>query len=244
MKTNEIDIGGIYVAKVTGKLAKVRIERENAHGGWDATNLETNRRVRIKSARRLRHEVDERCDEAGANPGDHGRDDESGRDGDQHDAEGRCSTRHCRGKAVLEYLDKPLCQQCWQRQADKSEASDVTQPTAPITRPQGTATQGDKHTNDKENPTNNGGLQRLSALDAAAAVLADASTPMRCGELITTMAAKNLWASPNGKTPQATLNSALIREISRKGDQSRFRRCGRGMFKLNKVPAPPGATSI
>ena len=55
MKTKDINIGGIYVAKVTGKLARIRIDRENARGGWDATILATNRRVRIRSARRLPH---------------------------------------------------------------------------------------------------------------------------------------------------------------------------------------------
>ena len=54
MKKNEVKIGGTYTAKVNGKVAKVRIDAENPHGGWDATNLETNRKVRIKTAQRLR----------------------------------------------------------------------------------------------------------------------------------------------------------------------------------------------
>ncbi len=54
MKKNDVETGATYVAKVSGKLARVRIERENPHGGWDATNVDTGRRVRIKSAQRLR----------------------------------------------------------------------------------------------------------------------------------------------------------------------------------------------
>ena len=54
MKKNEVKIGGTYTAKVNGKVAKVRIDAENPHGGWDATNLETKRKVRIKTAQRLR----------------------------------------------------------------------------------------------------------------------------------------------------------------------------------------------
>ena len=54
MKKNEITIGGIYSAKVSGNLVPVRIDAENAHGGWDGTNLKTKRPVHIKSARRLR----------------------------------------------------------------------------------------------------------------------------------------------------------------------------------------------
>ena len=71
---------------------------------------------------------------------------------------------------------------------------------------------------------------RLSALDAAARVLAESSEPMNCQELIGAMAAKGYWTSPNGKTPGATLYSALAREIALKGDAARFRRVGPGRF--------------
>ncbi|RMF84298.1 MAG: hypothetical protein D6744_03325 [Planctomycetota bacterium] len=55
MKKKDVEIGATYVAKVSGKLARVRIERESPYGGWDAKNVETGRRVRIKSAQRLRY---------------------------------------------------------------------------------------------------------------------------------------------------------------------------------------------
>ncbi|GEM_PF-177302 len=57
MKKNEIKVGNTYTAKVSGKIAKVRIDAENRNGGWDATNLDTNKKVRIKSAQRLRAEA-------------------------------------------------------------------------------------------------------------------------------------------------------------------------------------------
>jgi hypothetical protein len=57
MKKNDVETGATYVAKVSGKLARVRIERESPHGGWDATNVDTGRSVRIKSAQRLRRAV-------------------------------------------------------------------------------------------------------------------------------------------------------------------------------------------
>jgi hypothetical protein len=57
MRKNDVTVGASYVAKVSGKLTRVRIERENPHGGWDATNVDTGRRVRIKSAQRLRRAV-------------------------------------------------------------------------------------------------------------------------------------------------------------------------------------------
>jgi hypothetical protein len=57
MKKNEITIGGVYAAKVSGKVVPVRITGENPHGGWDGVNVATKRAVRIKSAQRLRREL-------------------------------------------------------------------------------------------------------------------------------------------------------------------------------------------
>jgi hypothetical protein len=54
MKKDEIKIGGTYLAKVSDEVVPVRIDAENTHGGWDATNLLTDKKVRIKSAQRLR----------------------------------------------------------------------------------------------------------------------------------------------------------------------------------------------
>ncbi len=71
-----------------------------------------------------------------------------------------------------------------------------------------------------------------SALDAAAKVLAEEGRPMGCQELIGLMAAKGYWASPGGKTPAATLYSAMLREQQVKGDQARFVKVGRGQFAL------------
>ena len=39
------------------------------------------------------------------------------------------------------------------------------------------------------------------------------------------------WAS-DGKTPHATVYSAILREIPKKGDDSRFRKVERGKFAL------------
>ena len=73
---------------------------------------------------------------------------------------------------------------------------------------------------------------KLSALDAAARVLGETGQAMTCQELIAAMAAKGYWSSPAGKTPQATLYSALAREIKTKKDQARFRKAERGKFGL------------
>src|SRR5262249_30370292 len=70
--------------------------------------------------------------------------------------------------------------------------------------------------------------KKLSALDAAAQVLQETKTPMTCQELIEAMANRKLWNSPSGKTPAATLYSAILRETAAKGDQARFRKTERG----------------
>lgn len=72
--------------------------------------------------------------------------------------------------------------------------------------------------------------KKLSAIDAAAKVLATAKEPMNCKELIEAMAAKKLWTSPGGKTPHATLFSAILREIQTKGKDARFKKAERGKF--------------
>ncbi len=72
--------------------------------------------------------------------------------------------------------------------------------------------------------------KRVSAIDAAAQVLKKAGKPMRAQEMITAMAAQGLWKSPGGKTPHATLYSAIIREIAAKGKAARFKKVERGQF--------------
>jgi hypothetical protein len=81
-------------------------------------------------------------------------------------------------------------------------------------------------------PTGDGEGKKLSALDAAAKVLGEEGRAMTCKELIETMAAKGYWASPGGKTPEATLYSAILRELQTRGDQARFVKADRGKFAL------------
>jgi hypothetical protein len=75
--------------------------------------------------------------------------------------------------------------------------------------------------------------RKPSGLDAAARVLREAGTPLHCGEMVKTMLEKGYW-STGGKTPAATIYAAIITEIAKKGDQSRFRKTDRGTFELTK----------
>ena len=76
--------------------------------------------------------------------------------------------------------------------------------------------------------------KRVSALDAAAQVLAASEVPMRAKEMIAAMESKGLWRSPGGKTPEATLYAAIIREIAAKGTAARFKKHERGVFVAGK----------
>jgi hypothetical protein len=76
--------------------------------------------------------------------------------------------------------------------------------------------------------------KRVSALDAAVQVLAASEVPMRAKEMIAAMEAKGLWTSPGGKTPEATLYAAIIREIAAKGTAARFKKHERGVFVAGK----------
>ena len=75
-----------------------------------------------------------------------------------------------------------------------------------------------------------GKAQKLSALDAAAKVLAETGQPMSCKEMIEAMAAKGYWSSPGGKTPASTLYSGILKEVTTKGKESRFQKTDRGRF--------------
>lgn len=63
METNpfhkaDVVIGGIYSAKISGKLCEVRIDSKGHRSGWAATNMTTGREIHIKSAAKLRRRID------------------------------------------------------------------------------------------------------------------------------------------------------------------------------------------
>jgi len=74
--------------------------------------------------------------------------------------------------------------------------------------------------------------KKLSALDAAVRVLGESGQAMNCQEMIEAMAAKGYWTSPGGKTPSATLYSAILKELKTKDTDARFRKTERGQFAL------------
>lgn len=66
MKRAEVRVGGIYLAKISGRLVRVRLDDELRREGWRTgrkcnywltTNLDTGRNITIRSAAKLRSEV-------------------------------------------------------------------------------------------------------------------------------------------------------------------------------------------
>ena len=74
---------------------------------------------------------------------------------------------------------------------------------------------------------------KMSGLDAAAKVLAEAGKPMNCKEMVEATLAKGLWTT-KGATPSSTAYAAVIREIANRKDASRFKKTGPGEFALAK----------
>jgi HB1, ASXL, restriction endonuclease HTH domain len=114
--------------------------------------------------------------------------------------------------------------------AKKTKTADQTAPEAAPAKPAKVAAK--KAPAKKTKPAKE---KRLNALDAAAKVLGETGQPMTSGELIETMSKKGLWSSPNGQTPAATLYAAMIREIGKKGKESRFAKSERGKFERTKA---------
>jgi len=74
---------------------------------------------------------------------------------------------------------------------------------------------------------------KMSGLDAAAKVLAETGEALGCKTIVERALEKGYWKT-NGKTPQATVYAAILREIQKKGDEARFKKTERGKFTLNK----------
>jgi len=73
--------------------------------------------------------------------------------------------------------------------------------------------------------------KKLSMIKAALQVLQERKVPMTCPEMIDVMATEELWVSPGGKTPAATLYAAISRSIKDLGRSSPFKKSKRGKFE-------------
>ena len=74
--------------------------------------------------------------------------------------------------------------------------------------------------------------KKVSQLDAAIAVLKKSRKPMSCKDMVEAMTKQKLWSSPTGKTPDATLYAAILRDLT-KGKNARFTKTAPGQFTNN-----------
>ena len=209
MKKADIKIGSVYRATVSDKLTNVRIDAENPGGGWDATNLTTKKKVRIKSAQRLRAPATSAAEAKAVAAAD--QENARVRDERKASADGKTASERAMSRAP------------------KAKATRRTKGTRSTKQPK-TA----KPAASGKAPKTRGKAQtkkRTGILDAAVQILAKAKEPMGCKDIVKQAIAKKLW-STSGKTPQATLYAAIIREISKKGKESRFEKVDRGRFQL------------
>jgi HB1/ASXL restriction endonuclease-like protein with HTH domain len=215
MKKDEVRIGSTYTAKVTGGIAPVRITEEkwngDKHTGRTGVNTQTGRAVRIKSAQRLRAAVAEPAAPAPK-----------------------------AAKLALATV-APVAADVGDGGVGASEGLVLAKAGSPVP-PKGAS--GGKGGKGKKATGGHKGKapkakepkaikpkpdRPMSGLDAAAKVLKDSDKPMRVGEVLEVIVKKGLWSS-KGKTPEATLYAAIIREISAKGVNSRFVKEDRGLF--------------
>jgi hypothetical protein len=207
MKKNEVKIGGVYAAKVTNKVVQVRIDDESRYGGWDATNLETGKKFRIKSPARLRAAVGGDGAATGATKA------KGGKKAEDAAAAQPAQTSTPTGEDVATQAPQT------EEGANGGKPTETQRADKPKRAPRA-----------KKEPK----AKRISGLDAAAKALDESGEPMTAKEMVEAAEAKGYWKSPGGKTPHATVYSAIIREIRAKGAESRFRKTDRGKFAANR----------
>ena len=220
MKKNEVKVGGVYTAKVTNKIVQVRINAESRYGGWDALNLCTGKKVRIRSAAKLRAAVGADVVATGAKKGEGGKKAKATPKAQpvptstptvENVANAEPVPGACPNCGTTERDEDGDCTKCHEPKVAKQESKPKRPRTAKEPKP-----------------------KRISGLDAAARVLEESSEPMNVKEIVELAEQKGYWKSPGGKTPSATVYSAILRECATKGSDSRFRKTERGKFERNR----------
>lgn len=228
MKKDQVKVGNVYSAKITDKVVPVRIDAENRNGGWDGTNLQTNRKVRIKSAQKLRGQikVPDAVKDEKANPAAKAKTKAESAKAEPKRAKKKLTAKE---RKALQAQHKADQENARVRDERAKSGDGMTASERAMAESEPKKKSGKKAAKPKAEKKD----KRLSCIDAAAQVLADSGEPMRCRDMIDTMAEKGLWTS-DAPTPHATLYSAILREIQTKGDESRFQKVERGLFTLAK----------
>ncbi len=217
MKKCNVQLGKTYAVKVSGSVVPVKIERENPRGGWDGTNAKTGKTVRIASAQRLRGLWPKRTmpitSEAAVTPeaaqAIHHADQENARLDEE------------RGNAP-------------DGQTASERAMATSAPRGKRGRKAVSEATGESGRDTGEPDATGAKQERPSLLNLAAKVLAESSEPLNCRQMVERVLATGQWTT-SGKTPAATLSSAILREVTTRGSASRFVKVERGKFRATAV---------
>ncbi len=211
MKKDQIKIGQLYAAKITDKIVPVRIDAEHASGGWHATNTQTNRKVRIKSAQKLRCKAD-----AAAST-------DAPAQSSSVPAKKKLTADERKALIAQHKADQENARLREEREASPEGLTASEEAMASSVKPKRTKKTSDAPAKQK----------KLSLIGAAVQVLAKNKEPMSCNDIVNEVIAAGLWTPGDGKTPHATLYSAIIRDL--KTESPRFEKVDRGQFRLTKV---------
>jgi hypothetical protein len=210
MKNDDVKIGQTYSAKITDKVVPVRIDVEHKSGGWHGTNMTTNRKVHIKSAQKLRGKTD--AAPSADNPAK-----PSG-----VPAKKKLSAAERKALLAQHKADQENARLREEREASTEGMTASEAAMAKSGKPKRAKKPKDAPAKDK----------KLSLIDAAIEVLRKAKQPMNCKEMVQAVFDAKLWSPGTGKTPSATLYSAILRDL--KSDTPRFEKVDRGQFQLAK----------
>lgn len=215
MKASEIEIGAVYRTTVGKTETNVRIDEELEDGGWVGANLKTDRTVRIKDARKLKERIE-----------------------DANQEEDVSTTVDAVQEGNLEQGIKVPTKRVKKKLSKGERAalraqSQADQENARLREEREDSSAG--MTASEQAMVDSGGERpkKMGCLDAAAHVLKQANEPLASGQMMEQILEQGLWVTA-GRTPAATLYSAILREIQRKGADARFVRADRGKFTLNQ----------
>jgi len=249
MKKADVKCGALYRAKVRGTVEVVRVTREHEKGGWWALVLSTQRPVRIGDPARLLCPCDrngkavdapvvpssrlpgERASEAAMRLSEP--DVIAGRKAAKAKAAVPAKAKKAKGgtKKAAKKAAKPkqvprghmVRTMRKERKAAAAKAAAAKDPKADAAAAAGAAVAKAGKAKGK-----------ISGLDAAVLQLAKIGKPEKSSVVVAAMMKAGLWSSA-GKTPEATIYAAIIREIAAKGVGARFAKTGPGTFRLTKV---------
>jgi len=214
MKKSNVQVGKTYAVKVSGSVVPVKIERENPHGGWDGTNAKTGKTVRIASAQRLRGLWPKKTMPI-VTP--------------ETDAS-RVAAREGLALSERSLALAAAGATATGEQTASEGATATSAPRAKRGRKAASEATGESGRDTGEPDATGGKQERPSLLNLAARVLAESSEPLTCQQMVERVLATGLWQT-EGKTPAATLSSAILREVTTRGSASRFTKVERGKFR-------------